>query len=117
MWWTMTALARRGRPIQYIRGLAISWLANLLGALIVAFCMSVFTGTLAEEPWKSSIVKQVTEDIVELPWQTIFLRAIGCGWLVTLAMFLGTQNQDGISKFFALHLPFLISCVARFPRT
>ena len=117
MWWTMTALARHGRPIQYIRGMILSWLSNLAGALFVAACMSVFTGTLADEPWKSSIISQVTEDIVDLPWWTIFLRAIGCGWLVTLAMFLGTQNQDGISKFIALHLPFLISCVARFPHT
>lgn len=117
MYWTMTALSGHGRPLQYIKGMLASWLGNLAGALLFASVLSTYTGVLAQEPWRSGVVRQVTEDIVELPWWTIFLRAIGCGWIVTIAMFLGTQNRDGISKFLALHLPFMIASVARFPHT
>lgn len=36
---------------------------------------------------------------------------------VTLAMLLGTQNHDGVSKALALHLPFLMATTARLPHT
>jgi len=32
-------------------------------------------------------------------------------------MFLGTQNQDGVSKALVLHLPFFISTSSQFPHT
>ena len=117
MWYAMTALAREGKPLQYLRSLAVVWLGNLIGALLFAACFSIATGTLSLEPWHSGVMSHVTEDIVELAWHKIFLRAIGCGWLVTVAMFLGTQNQDGVSKAMGLYLPFLVSTAARFPHT
>ena len=117
MYLTLTSLSRRGKPSQYPLVLLTSWLGNLLGALFAAYTFSTLTSTLQDEPFRSGILSQVDEDILSLPWHQIFVRAIGCGWLVTLAMFLGTQNKDGVSKFLALHLPFMISCVAHFPHT
>ncbi|KAI9679718.1 MAG: hypothetical protein M1822_007324 [Bathelium mastoideum] len=117
MWYAMTALARRGRPIQYFRGLITSWLGNLIGGLLFSIFFTFFSEGLAQEPWRSGVVSQVKEDIQEQWWYIIFLRATGCGYLVTFAMFLGTQNQDGISKALSLHLPFFISTAAKFPHT
>lgn len=34
-----------------------------------------------------------------------------------MAMFLGTQNHDGISKALGLHLPFFLSVASRLPHT
>lgn len=115
MWYAVATLSRRGRPIDYIRGAFASWSGNLLGALFATLVFTAGTQALKEDPWHSGTSKQITEDIVEMPWYFIFVRAIGCGWLVTVAMFLGTQNQDGISKVVSLHFPFLISTTARFP--
>lgn len=115
MWYTMAMLERKGRPIQYIRGAIASWVGNLLGALLFSALFTNATDALEKDPWHSAIVTQITEDIVHLKWHVIFLRAIGCGWLTTIAMFLGTQNQDGISKAFCLHFPFMISASSRFP--
>ncbi|TKA81956.1 hypothetical protein B0A49_02533 [Cryomyces minteri] len=117
MWLAMTALQRRGRPIEYVRGLAVSWLGNLVGALLVATFFSYLSNTLTEEPYRSGLVAEVTEDIVDAGWAVIFLRAIACGCLVTLAMFMGTQNGDGISKALGLHLPFFLATTARLPHT
>lgn len=75
------------------------------------------TGIISEEPFKSGTVKLVTEDMIEKEWHIIFLRAIFCGFMVTLAMLLGTQNHDGISKALSLHLPFFISTTAKAPHT
>lgn len=117
MWLTITALQRRGKPIHYIRSLLVSWIGNLVGTLFSSAVFSYATNALTEDPYKSGVIEQVTSDIVESPWHVILVKSIGCGFLVTLAMFFGTQNQDGISKALGLHLPFFISTTARFPHT
>ena len=38
-------------------------------------------------------------------WHQIFLRGIGCNWLVCLACFLGVQAKDLSSKVVGLWLP------------
>ncbi len=50
--------------------------------------------------------------MVDSPWHVILLKAIACGFLVTLAMFFGTRNHDGIPKALGLHLPFFMSTTA-----
>lgn len=117
MWYTMTAIERKGRLLQYPRDLLVAWVGNLVGALLFAYFFTYLTDALSEEPWRSGVVEQVTSDVLEHPWHVLFLRAIGCGYLVTIAMFLGTQNQDGISKALALHLPFFAATAAKFPHT
>lgn len=117
MWYSMTILARHGSPTQYLRSIPVVWLGNLCGALLFAYCFTFATGAVQKRPWHDGVIKQVNKDIIELAWHQIFLRAIGCGWLVTVAMFLGTQNQDGISKSLALHLPFFVSTASKFPHT
>ncbi|KAK3690619.1 hypothetical protein LTR37_019063 [Vermiconidia calcicola] len=115
MWFAMTALERSGRPIEYVRGAIVSWVGNFIGAAFFAAVFTHFTEILAEEPFRSGTVHILTEDIIEQKWHVIFLRAIVCGFLVTLAMFLGTQCHDGVSKTIALHLPFFISVAAKCP--
>lgn len=117
MWLIMTALQRHGRPIQYIRALLSSWVGNLIGALFGSVMFSYLTQELAEEPYKSGLINQINRDVVSSQWHIIFLKAIACGHLVSLAVFFGTQNHDGVSKAIGFHLPFFISITARFPHT
>lgn len=117
MWYVMAALERKGRPLQYISGAIVSWLGNLAGSLIFASLFTNATDVLEEGIWRDSIVEQIQQDIIDPAWYILFVRAIVCGWLVTMAMFLGTQQQDGISKLAFLHFPFMISATARFPHT
>jgi len=117
MWYTMAALSRKGHPLQYLRGIIASWVSNLVGAVFFAGVFTRLTGVLSEDPFKSGVVEMVNSDIIEEEWHVLFLRAIFCGFMVTLAMLLGTQNHDGISKALGLHLPFLISTTAKSPHT
>ncbi|KAI7286970.1 Formate/nitrite transporter [Hortaea werneckii] len=117
MWLTMAALDRKGFAFEYFRSTLVALAGNLVGAVWWAGLQSYFTETLTEEPWRSRIIEQVDSDITDNKWHVIFLRALGCGFLVTIAMLLGTQNRDGISKALGLHLPFAISTVAKFPHT
>ncbi|EMC94309.1 hypothetical protein BAUCODRAFT_123949 [Baudoinia panamericana UAMH 10762] len=117
MWFAMTALSRRGKPTQYIRAIIASLLGNYLGAFLWATLQSYLTETLTEEPWRGRIISSVDSDFTDNQFHIIFLRSIGCGFLVTIAMLMGTQNRDGISKALGLHLPFFISTVLQFPHT
>ncbi|RMY72585.1 hypothetical protein D0863_04406 [Hortaea werneckii] len=117
MWLAMTALDRKGFAFEYFRSTLVALAGNVVGAVWWAGIQSYFTETLTEEPWRSRIIEQVDSDITDNKWHVIFLRALGCGFLVTIAMLLGTQNRDGISKALGLHLPFVISTVAKFPHT
>ncbi|KAH0335476.1 Formate/nitrite transporter, partial [Aureobasidium melanogenum] len=117
MWFVMTALERKGSPFQYLRGGIVSWLGNLVGALLFAGVFTRLTEILSEDPFRSGTISMISQDIIESQWHIIFLRSILCGWLVTFSMMLGTQNQDGISKALALHWPFFISTAAKCPHT
>lgn len=117
MWFTMTGLARVGHPGQYIRGIIVSWIGNLIGAVFFAAFFTYFTGSLSEEPFKSGVLSLVEKEIIEQEWHVIFVRSIFCGFMVTLSMLLGTQNHDGISKALALHWPFFIATTAKSPHT
>ena len=84
MWLVMTGFERKGRPMQYVRAIVVAWVGNFLGALFSAFVFSYLTGALTEEPYRSGIVMQITTNIIEAQWLVIFVRAIGCGFLVPL---------------------------------
>lgn len=117
MWFTLAALEKKGTPWLYASRAATSWLGDLAGSLFFAYFFTYHTRLLSDEPFETGVVEMITTDIVDLEWHVIFLRAIPCGFLVTMAMFLGTQNHDGISKALGLHLPFFLSVAARFPHT
>lgn len=117
MWFTLVALERKGKPFLYISTAAASWVGDLVGALIFAYLFTYLTQSLSEEPFRSGVIDLITTDIVDKPWHVIFLKAIPCGFLVTLAMFMGSQNHDGISKALGLYLPFFLSVAARYPHT
>lgn len=117
MWLSMAAFDRKGFALEYFRATFVALIGNFVGAIWWAGMQSYLTGTLNEEPWRSQIAEQVDSDITDQHWHVIFFRAIGCGFLVTIAMVFGTQNRDGISKALGLQLPFFISTVAKFPHT
>lgn len=57
------------------------------------------------DPFKSTVIdfaakKQVTPD-----FRMIFLRGIGCNWLVCLACFFGMQGRDLASKIIGIWFP------------
>ena len=115
MWFAITALERKGTPWLYVSRAFASWVGGLVGALTFAYFFTYHTRSLSEEPFRSGVIDMVTTDIVDSPWHVVFLKAIPCGFLVTMAMFLGSQNKDGISKAMGLHLPFFLSVAARYP--
>lgn len=117
MWFAITALERQGTVWLHFSRMVVSWVGDLCGCFIFAYFFTYQSQTLSEEPFRSGVIDLVKNDVLEPDWHVIFLRSIPSGFLVTVAMFLGSQNHDGISKALGLHLPFFLAVVSRAPHT
>lgn len=89
------------------RNWAVVLLGNLIGALFVAYVLAVQTGVIGAEGSASftrlaaiATTKAVTEDDA-----TIFLRAIGCNWLVCLGVWMALAAEDVAGKVLAIFFP------------
>jgi len=82
--------------------IVVAWLGNLVGgwgfAIFTDLC-GLNTKNVAEYAIKISISK------VTKGWGVIFLRGIGCNWLVCMAVFLQTMAQDMTGKYVGIFFP------------
>lgn len=95
---------------------ALLFVANLLGALFVAYFLGVKSGVIGShgaDPASTSgltfsrlsaIAKQKT--ITESDYQ-IFLRGMGCNWLVCLAVWLAIAAEDVAGKILGIFFPIM----------
>ncbi|KAI0475574.1 Formate/nitrite transporter [Xylariaceae sp. FL0804] len=92
-----------------IKDLAINWVfsffGNLAGMLFFTFILQAYAGTWDAEPYRSTAIKFSTTKAVTPEWHQIFLRGIGCNWLVCMAVFLGISAREIFSKIVAIWLP------------
>jgi formate/nitrite transporter len=104
-------------PLAAMRGqasfsrLAENWffvlLGNLLGSLFVAYFLGVQSGVLtAELPLARLEAISHAKGIEETEWQ-IFLRALGCNWLVCLAVWMALAAEDIAGKVLAIFFPIM----------
>lgn len=62
-------------------------------------------GVFDEDPYRANVIAFVTQAQIKPRWHQIFLRAIGCNWLVCLALYLGVQAKDLASKVIGMWFP------------
>src|SRR3954452_4176753 len=104
-------------PLAALRGRA-SWRAvagnftwvligNLIGSLFVAYFLAVKSGVLTA-PLPLARLGAIAEAKAhtETDWQ-IFLRAMGCHWLVRLAVLVGLGADDIAGKVLAIFFPIM----------
>jgi formate/nitrite transporter len=96
------------------RNLTLVLLGNLLGALLVAYFLAVQTGVIgdADATGAAGLTHERLAAIAEgkalgeSPWQT-FLRAVGCNWLVCLAVWMSLSAKDVSGKILAIFFPIM----------
>ena len=101
--------AMRGRAT--VRKLAENWgfvlIGNLLGSLFVAYFLAVQSGVVtADLPLARLAGTAHKKAIEETEWQ-IFLRALGCNWLVCLAVWMALAAEDVAGKILAIFFPIM----------
>ncbi|KAJ5671465.1 formate/nitrite transporter family protein [Penicillium longicatenatum] len=62
-------------------------------------------GVFEADPFKSTVITFATKKQVTPDFHMVFLRGIGCNWLVCLACFLGMQGRDLASKIMGIWWP------------
>jgi formate/nitrite transporter len=110
--------AMRGRVglRDVARNLTLVLLGNLLGALFVAFFLAVQTGVIGGAGADAGSAAAMTHERLaaialgkatgESPWQT-FLRAVGCNWLVCLAVWMSLAATSVSGKILAIFFPIM----------
>jgi formate transporter len=82
-------------------------IGNLIGSLFVAYFLAVKSGVLtAELPLQRLAAIATAKGETETDWQ-IFLRAVGCNWLVCLAVWMALAADDIGGKILAIFFPIL----------
>ncbi|MCF6744741.1 formate/nitrite transporter family protein [Blastococcus sp. KM273128] len=96
------------------RNLTLVLLGNLVGALFVAYFLAVQTGVIgdADAAGSAALTYERLASIAEgkalgeSPWQT-FLRAVGCNWLVCLAVWMSLAATSVSGKILAIFFPIM----------
>jgi len=98
------------------RNLTLVLVGNLLGALFVAFFLAVQTGVIGgagADPGSAAALTHerlaqiaVDKATAHSAWQT-FLRAVGCNWLVCLAVWMSLAATSVSGKILAIFFPIM----------
>ncbi|AIS30998.1 MULTISPECIES: formate/nitrite transporter family protein [Methanobacterium] len=120
MYMPMGILQGEASVMGTIKNWVGSWVFNLVGALFVAYVLAYLTGILTAEPWAATAVTiaktkalggaqfiAAGKTVTSLSWMQVFWRAIGCNWLVCLAVYLAVASDDVIGKIFGIWFPIM----------
>ena len=113
-------LQKKASWMGLIRNWVGSWIFNLVGALFVAYFLAVATGILTAPPWEATALTiaktkalggatfvAAGKTVHSLTWSQVFWRAIGCNWLVCLAVYLAIASDDIIGKILGIWFPIM----------
>jgi formate/nitrite transporter len=93
------------RPL--LRNFGLVAIGNVLGSLFVAYFLAVKTGVVTAEMPLDRLGKIAHAKAVEETETQIFLRAVGCNWLVCLAVWMAMAAEDVAGKVLAIFFPIM----------
>jgi formate/nitrite transporter len=103
----LAAFKGRASLRQLVNNFGFVLIGNLLGSLFVAYFLAVKTGVVtAELPLQRLTEIATAKGNTETELQ-IFLRAVGCNWLVCLAVWMALGAQDIAGKVLAIFFPIM----------
>ncbi|KAI1812143.1 Formate/nitrite transporter-domain-containing protein [Poronia punctata] len=81
---------------------------NFAGCLFVMAIFMGYGGIFDHDPYKSQVITFVTSKQLTPHWHQIFIRAIGCNWLVCLAIYMSMQGKEVVSKVVGMYTPVFV---------
>ena len=103
----LAAMKGRASLRRLAENFGLVLLGNLLGSLFVAYFLAVKTGVLTSEMQFDRLAKIALAKGVEETETQIFLRAVGCNWLVCLAVWMALAADDVAGKVLAIFFPIM----------
>lgn len=83
----------------------VTFLGNLAGSLFVVGVIFQYGDTFSADPFKSQAISFAVKKQVSPSFGAIFLRGIGCNWLVCLACFFAIQGRSLTDKLVGIWWP------------
>ncbi|PYH92158.1 hypothetical protein BO71DRAFT_432192 [Aspergillus ellipticus CBS 707.79] len=105
MFTTVAALQRQIPWWKMLLHWFVTFWGNLCGSLFVVAIIFGYGEIFSADPYKSEVISYATKKQVTPAFQQIFVRGIGCNWLVCLACFFGIQGRDLASKIIGIWWP------------
>jgi formate transporter len=103
----LAAMTGKASWRQLVNNLGWVLVGNLLGSLFVAYFLAVQSGVLTGELTGARLAAIADQKAVtETEWE-IFLRAVGCNWLVCLAVWMALAAEDIAGKVLAIFFPIM----------
>ncbi|CAD7698967.1 unnamed protein product [Ostreobium quekettii] len=99
-----TCMGRKINWRQVATNWVLSWLGNFAGSLLAAYFLSRLPGIFDDDPYHE-FVRSLAEKKVNMGWGEVFLRGVGCNYLVNLAVFSATTAEDVAGKYISLWFP------------
>ena len=99
-------LSKRIRCVAWLKNLLLSYAGNFLGSLFVAYFLAYQTRLLDPAPWLH-FATGISEAKVSAGFWVLFLRGIGCNWLVCLAIWLAVASDDVAGKILGIWFPIM----------
>jgi formate/nitrite transporter len=103
----LAAFKGRVKLTRLFENFGLVLVGNLLGSLFVAYFLAVKTGVVTDEIVLTKLDEIATKKGVEETELQIFLRAVGCNWLVCLAVWMAMAAQDIAGKIAAIFFPIM----------
>jgi formate/nitrite transporter len=103
----LAAFSRKVKATKVLGNFGLVALGNLLGSLFVAYFLAVKSGVVtADMPLERLAGIATAKGHDESAYQ-IFLRAVGCNWLVCLAVWLALAADDVAGKVLGIFFPIM----------
>jgi formate/nitrite transporter len=104
----LAAFKGRVPLMSLFRNFGLVTIGNLLGSLFVAYFLAVKSGVVTSDPLVLERLGKIAnlKGVKESEFQ-IFLRAVGCNWLVCLAVWMALAAQDVAGKILAIFFPIM----------
>jgi len=103
----MAVIEGKAHWINIPKYFAVSWLGNLVGCLVFVACIQYCDMNL-EDSGNGRLAAKIAKAKVKKDFLIVFIKGIGCNWLVCMAIFMFGQAQDTAGKMVAIWFP--ISC-------
>jgi formate/nitrite transporter len=103
----LAAMQGRASFARLAQNWAFVLIGNLIGSLFVAYFLAIKTGVISPGITEDRLAAIATKKGIEETELQIFLRALGCNWLVCLAVWMALSAQDVAGKILAIFFPIM----------
>jgi len=101
-WWSL--------PLNWF---IVFW-GNMAGSLFFAAVLTKYSAVVSISPYKEAIQEAAIKKALTPNWLEIFLRGIGCNYLVCIAIWQGATAKEAIGKIVGIWIPIWVFVACSF---